>query len=541
MRSFQMLRHRTFVTAGLFMVILLWSAGFSPGCSSSVDVSLNLIGPCSDPGLLSEMGCQYIRINVSSLDPLDPLFGEPLRATCAMNQGKCSLGDAEILGQGRIVDALCLLSENGAPVGRATTGSLRMSKGGVGGDTLNLEIGKIYSFIDTTVLDGEGDAGACSPMEQAGGRVGQAATLLQDGRVFITGGMRRLAPQQEDVLSTAEIYDPTLGTHRLILDKSGNPLKMMAPSGRAYHTATTLRDGKVLIAGGVGLLAEGNNFVKRPLQSAELFDPEKGIFLSSSIIGVERAHHTATLLTTGEVLVTGGASYTSGVISGYNDTADLYDPVTNSWQRISGKMAVARAFHQAVLLDPETARGSVLVVGGENEAGPVKSMDIYDPQMKKFNAAVSMSKKRSHHCSVLLSDGNVLIAGGVTEGGAVDSGVEVYIPLEGGSGSFKPDVVNMSVSRRDHTCSLLQNGNVLVFGGAKGPGQMAADTDLIQVGTSISVTRLTEAELNPPRIGHSAAVLDNGWVLVTGGLPDETTSSLSLSQGMLFVPPPVVW
>ena len=62
-----------------------------------------------------------------------------------------------------------------------------------------------------------------------------AAAKLNDGRVLITGG------QAGDVINSAEIYNPTTDTFAAV----GN----MA-SRRYLHSATTMPDGTVLVAGG---------------------------------------------------------------------------------------------------------------------------------------------------------------------------------------------------------------------------------------------------------------------------------------------------
>ena len=86
-----------------------------------------------------------------------------------------------------------------------------------------------------------------------GPRDGFTATLLNDGRVLVTGGF------DGQVTASAELYDPSAG-------KFISAGTMSTP--RARHTATLLADGRILIAGG----SSGRE------PSAELFDPSTGVF-----------------------------------------------------------------------------------------------------------------------------------------------------------------------------------------------------------------------------------------------------------------------
>ena len=70
------------------------------------------------------------------------------------------------------------------------------------------------------------------------------------------------------------------------------------------HTATLLPNGKVLVAGGVGI----NELV---LASAELYDPASGTWTATGSLGTAREFHTATLLPNGNVLVAGGDGATA--------------------------------------------------------------------------------------------------------------------------------------------------------------------------------------------------------------------------------------
>jgi hypothetical protein len=80
-------------------------------------------------------------------------------------------------------------------------------------------------------------------------RASDTATVLKDGRVLMAGG--------SPGISSAELYDPKLGTF--------TPTANSMTTGRAGHTATLLPDGRVLIAGGTGNSGSGS--------SAELLIP----------------------------------------------------------------------------------------------------------------------------------------------------------------------------------------------------------------------------------------------------------------------------
>jgi len=82
---------------------------------------------------------------------------------------------------------------------------------------------------------------------------------------------------------------------------------------RYRHTATYLENGKVLITGGVNTTSR--------LDSAEIYDPEKGKFVETGSMKAARDSHTATLLPNGKVLIAGGLGNSDALSS-----AELYIP-----------------------------------------------------------------------------------------------------------------------------------------------------------------------------------------------------------------------
>ncbi|CAF4314768.1 unnamed protein product [Rotaria sordida] len=68
---------------------------------------------------------------------------------------------------------------------------------------------------------------------------------------------------------------------------------------RYGHTASVLTNGKVLVTGGWGSIVDSVN-------STELYDPSTGTWTMTGSMNNARSLHTASILTNGNVLVTGG-------------------------------------------------------------------------------------------------------------------------------------------------------------------------------------------------------------------------------------------
>jgi WD40 repeat protein len=151
------------------------------------------------------------------------------------------------------------------------------------------------------------------------------ATRLKDGRVLVAGG-----DDLSGLLATAELYDPATGKF--------SPTGSMA-SPREFDTATLLPDGRVLIVGGDGSSAQA-----QPTAAAELYDPASGKFSPTGSMMTPRAFHTATLLPDGQVLLAGGEND-----SGFNSSAELYDPSSGTFSP-TGSMSSARQNQVATLL-----------------------------------------------------------------------------------------------------------------------------------------------------------------------------------------------
>jgi hypothetical protein len=278
---------------------------------------------------------------------------------------------------------------------------------------------------------------------------GRVATALADGDILITGGW--------ESGRSLSVYNPDSEQVRLEF----NGLKV----SRVGHTSTLLPDGRVLITGGWenGFTFSGTNAT----MTAEIFDPSTNSTRTVANMHAPRAWHTATLLPSGQVLLTGGFGWATSLA-----TAEIFDPATNRFTQLQNSMGRGRGAHTATLLD----NGKVLIAGGFGlDAKAQEVAELFDPQRNQFETIREpMGVSRAMHAAVKLNNGKVLLAGGsqipftpdhpvdYTPREHVDQG-ELYDPIEN---SFLNVPTKMAVPRARHQLIETQPGTVLVIGGS---------------------------------------------------------------------------
>lgn len=271
------------------------------------------------------------------------------------------------------------------------------------------------------------------------------ATLLQDGRVLIASA----GASEWDSSITAELYDP-------ITEKWSATGGLLTP--RFHHTAVLLLDGRVLVLGG-----SNSEYGGTVLASAEIYEPTRGIWSATAPMGSARLHHTATLLSDGKVLVTGGFDSTGMPLR----FAEIFNPVAGSWTRV-GNMTTPRARHSATIL----LNGKVIVTGGGGtDWQSSSSSEVFDPALNSWQAAASMATPRRSHSATLLPTGHILVVGGFHEHTGILSTAESYDP---DAGVWRP-AGDMETGRYRHASTLLANGRVLVAGGFSNGDQGSAE------------------------------------------------------------------
>ncbi len=349
-----------------------------------------------------------------------------------------------------------------------------------------------------------------------------AATLLDDGTLLITGGQDQAGAAQ----SAAFIFDPATGTTTLLAAAMTTP--------RYNHTTTLLSDGRVLIAGGYTTGGAG------PVASAELYSPTAHTFTAiGSTMDVGRAMHTATALTDGTVLLAGGwcggGNCTTGgggnAASGITLTADIYDPSTQTFYQVGNLRTTVVNQTATRLLD-----GTVLITGGISGGTPgaavtptpISRAQLYNPGSQSFGnigggGGVNLTIARASHQATLLNDGTVLITGGASYNGdagdtlyAIPS-AEIYNP---GPRTFTLVPTTMNAPRVNHQQALLLDGEVIVAGGQDDTLTPLASAEVYDPVAKIFTE--TGASMDAARSLFTATPLVDGTVYFVGGATAAT-------------------
>jgi hypothetical protein len=290
-------------------------------------------------------------------------------------------------------------------------------------------------------------------------------------------------------------------------------------SARATHTATRLASGKIFITGGFS----ANAFPSPALNTTELYSALTQTFtVPGATMTSLRAAHAATLLPNGKVLLTGGQIDNNN--GDGSATAELYDPVANSFTPLTATLTTPRGGHTSTLLP----NGRVLIAGGfNNNSISLNTAELFDPVTQTFTPVIAaMTSHRANHMATLLPSGQVLLTGGSSAGVTFNT-AEVYDPV---GNSFTALVPTMTTVRSVHTATLLPNGRVLLAGGgilqASGAFTVFNTAELYDpVANSFTPLATT---MTTPRIGHAASLLPNGQVLLTGGGNGTSTSAFTV-------------
>jgi len=314
--------------------------------------------------------------------------------------------------------------------------------------------------------------------------------------------VERVQPPANPAAAAESVQAPALASYHF--SRTSPPL-----TGRAGFTSTLFAEGMVLIAGGT----DAGNHV---LDSAEIYSSAGATFTKTSLLNTARTGSAAVLLRTGKVLIAGGSR--DGTAAGALDTAELFDPLSDTFSPVAQPMTAPRVGMTATLLSD----GRVLLAGGQSPGGPLYTAEVYDPSAETFTATGNLNSVRTGAAAQLLSNGLVLIAGGSsdgTSGGALQT-AELFDPAgRGGKGAFSFSAWPLTASRWQPESALLTDGRVLIAGGMNAGGALASAEIFDPVGHSFTANPTPMAQA---RVNGATVPLPDGTVLFAGGTTSTT-------------------
>ena len=322
-------------------------------------------------------------------------------------------------------------------------------------------------------------------LELAVPRAVHKATVLDDGRVLLTGGCTLPGCGGFDQGRVSEIFDPAT-------ERTTEGPEMTTP--RAGHTATKLADGRVLLVGGYP--GEG-----RPAQaSAEVFDPDVGTFRPVGDLDVARADHTATLLPDGAVLIAGGTTGAGDPLS----STELFDPRGDTFHP-GPPLSGPRAGHSAAV-----TQGRPILVGGTADAeSALATTDVLGDG--GWAPGPTLGEARVKHAVSTLPDGTVLVIGGAStiEGRELLATTEI---LDVDAGRSRPGpALSEGQYKLEGGVASLPDGRLVIAGGRR--------VDVYDPRTG-EMSVLTAPPV-PRRSFLSVSVVADTTVLIAGGYDSD--------------------
>ena len=310
---------------------------------------------------------------------------------------------------------------------------------------------------------------------------GHATTLLQNGRVLLTGGAASTTGAGR---RDAYLMFPPFSVQRLV-----NEMQV----GRVGHSATLLPDGRVLIAGGSrsANIAQLSDLVEPP----EIYDPASSSFTSIPVAGepIQRAYHSAAVYETDE-----------GVV------LDLYGGLGDVSFGSGGSLGTRRDV-RSFLLRGDTLHAQGSAIGGI----------LLDPLAGHTQTSLSDASSRSEE--------ETLILGARFAGGDFETVALVLDYTRSPNSLHVSDLGPVHTPRTQHAAVRLRTPSVLILGGRQGSSGMLVRRTELYIHETKRFFSFPDGVLEYNVFGHSATKLVDGRILVTGGFGANSDASAVIS------------
>ena len=338
-------------------------------------------------------------------------------------------------------------------------------------------------------------------------RVDHTATLLNNGTVLIVGG--------EPSSAIAEIFNPGTGS----FSSTGS---MSVP--RTYPMATLLNNGTVLVVGGEGTTPNR--------AQGELFNPSSGTFSLTGILNAGRSLATAILLGNGNVLLAGGQSVN---LTGILSTAELYQPTSLV---PAGLISITIALSPPFPWVPIGSTYNLQALGtfSGNTVETLASAK-WTSSSGTISTITNDSGNFGHAFGLATGTSTVEACTGTVCGStalSVAPHSNTIIGSESGDGSSATfetyddngnplETGNLTVSRSNHSATLLTDGTIFIAGGVEAPGSW----QILDVNGQLAFS----GSLQTGFYSHFAVRLANGNVFLGGGVPAPGAWEIHNSTG----------
>ena len=334
-------------------------------------------------------------------------------------------------------------------------------------------------------------------------RMEHTATLLQDGRVLVVGGVSSNSSCSSN--ATAETYNPVSSTWSL----TGN---LPAPAG-AGATAVRLIDGRVLVSG-------GGNRCGGIFNTAALFDPITNTWSATANMTTTRAFHSAVLLSDGRVLVAGGVP----VPNTWSASAEVYDPIAGTWTAVGSMLTARGTDNNYVQTFLAVLQSDGVLAAGELMAGnvPTANVEVFSLGSASWTATGTLNTPRAFTTSTTLTNGMVLVAGGFVPsipGLSAASSAELFDPATG----VWSLTGSLNTARGVHTATLLTNGDVLIAGGTPKSSTTTSSAEIYHPGPTRRSTS-TSLSCTPSTVPVNSSTFCTATVSDTAGVGPITPS-----------------
>ncbi len=334
-----------------------------------------------------------------------------------------------------------------------------------------------------------------------------AGTLLENGDLIITGGIGEAAMSSTGQCSkNAYLWSNTLD------DRDDLPSMTYQRCG---HTATLLKDGRVVVIGGSPTATFSTS-----LRFVEILNGDEWQIVSTPY---ETSGGTATLLPNGEILTIDLENKPYGI---------LFNPDSLETRRTADTYIGHYNGHTATLLP----NGKVLIYGSSQD----NIMELYDPIADTFTTVNPPLHMFTNQTATLLTDGRVLFVGGRNTDD--DYGLPDYplfdVRIYNPGTNLWTTMADMHLAHRNHSAVLLLDGKVAVFGGES---LSESEMDVVEIFDVSANEWVISGLMNVDRRYHDAVLSPQGNVLIFGGLSSGDDPVATLERYCFWNTPIPAW